>query len=672
MKKFQKIKFKKILSAALASLMLFGATACELPNVFQGGNGYDGTEGTGLSNGALPTSNQAKAVQTNQALTENGKTDYKIVLPVSLATWDEEAKNELLLFLRSSTGVAFSVISDEGLTFNESDKYISLGRTQLFEQAGLTADEEELGVTGYVIKTVGNSVFICGGASKGTMYGVYEFLQHTVGYEYYAADEIALNNLTKSYLFDFDIKTIPSFEYPYLSSSIYFGDMNGNHRYRVTSPWIQPHAGMHSSFILIDKATYNDPNKPETYHPEYYARTATGMEVNQLCYSAEGLVDAMVSEIIPYLEESYLPENYMEEQIYYHFGQEDVWGWCRCEDCKAEYEKYGTDAAVLMKFTNKVAEKIEAWVNENQPGREVKISTFAYMDTEKPPVKYDGNGKILRDENGKAIPIDDSVRLRDNVIVRLAPIEANWYESFAADSNAYTQNVLEGWSALGECVLYLYSIGFSSYYAQFNNFNSLQETYQYVKEVLGANHCYDQYLSTGKGYPGFNAYRAYLQSNLLWNVYADQEELTRNFFNNYYREAADIMLTYLDELRVLYMDNWREAGLKGDCNTANLYVADLWPRGTLLDWLEDFEAAKKAVAHYQTTDPELYEKLTDRITMETLSVRYLIIRLYGNVVYSPQALYEEKVEFFNLVQKYDMYLRNAVYNFDNLKTELGI
>ena len=666
------VKIKKLLSLVIATFMTLSVTACGFYELdLSGGNGYDGTAGTGLSNGAVAPNTPVKAVQTNKIMTENGKTDYKIVLPTNLGSWDNEAKNELVTFLRTSTGISFSVISDEGLTFSESDKYISLGRTRLFEQAGLAANESELSAAGYVIKTVGNSIFICGGKSKGTMYGVYEFLHHAVGYEYYAADEIALNNLTKLYLFDFDIKTIPSFESPYLSSSIYLGDTNGNNRYRVTNPWI-PSAGMHCSFILIDKETYNDPNKPETYHPEYYAYSENGQTVHQLCYSAEGLDEVMFEKFIPYLEKSYLPENYKEEQIYFFFGQEDYWGWCRCANCKAEYEKYGTDAAVLVKFINKVAEKVEAWVNENQPGREVILSTFAYQDTEKPPVKYDSSNNIILDENGKAIPIDESVRLRENVMVRLAPIEANWYESFAADSNKYTQNVLEGWSALGKVALYLYSIGFSSHYAQFNNFNSLQETYQYVKETLGAEHCYDQYLSTGKGYPAFNAYRAYLQSNLLWNVYADQEKLTKDFFNNYYREAADIMLRYLDEVRVLYMDNWREVGLKGDCNTVNLYIADLWPRGTLLGWLEDFEEAKKAIAHYQTMNPELYEKLMDRITMETLSVRYLIIRLYGNVVYSPQALYEEKVEFFNLVQKYDMYLRNAIYNFDNLKTELGI
>ena len=673
MKQSKVSKFvRRLFSTALACIVALSVAACAKTEDVDEKTSYDGTDGTGLSNGAVEQTNANKVVQTTKIMAENGTTEYTVVLPVQLGDHDETAYNELSNFLRSSVGVNIACVADTGLTFDESKKYISLGKTTLLTQAGITVNEEELGVTGYVIKTVGNSVFICGGGSRGTLFGVYEFLQHSIGYEYYAEDEIAYDNLTKLYLFDFDVKTIPSFEYCYLSSSIYSGVPNGSNRYRITSPFIIPYGGVHSSFVYIDKATYNDPNKTETYHPEFYARNESGTQLNQLCYSADGLVDAMVAEFIPYLEESYLPENYKEEQIYFHIGQEDYWDWCRCEDCKASKETYGTDAGVLVKFINQVAEKIEIWVDENQPGREVKISTFAYMSTEKPPVQYDENGNLLRDDNGDPIPIDESMRLRDNVVVRLAPIDANWYESFAAESNLTTQNVLEGWHELGECIVWLYSIGFSSQYAPFNNFNSLQETYRYVKDELQSKLCQDQYLSQGKGYPCFNAYRAYLQSNLMWNVNADQEKLTKNFFKNYYRDAADIMLQYLDELRVLYMDNWREVGLMGDCNTVNLYLPELWPRGTLFKWLGDFESAKAAVEKYAQTDPVLYEKLIDRITMESLSVRYLIIRLYGDTAYTERELYEEKVAFYNLVVKYDMWPRNAGYTFEDLKSELGI
>ena len=55
-----------------------------------------------------------------------------------------------------------------------------------------------------------------------------------------------------------------------------------------------------------------------------------------------------------------------------------------------------------------------------------------------------------------------------------------------------------------------------------------------------------------------------------------------------------------------------------------------------------------------------------------MSVRYLLIRLYGDVVYTPRELYDEKVEFYNEVLKYDMWPKNARYTFEDLKRELGI
>ena len=91
------------------------------------------------------------------------------------------------------------------------------------------------------------------------------------------------------------------------------------------------------------------------------------------------------------------------------------------------------------------------------------------------------------------------------------------------------------------------------------------------------------------------------------------------------------------------------------------------------------ESGYGTVEKYRTTDSALYNKLVNRITYETLSIRYLLIQLYGDEVYSDAELQAEKVAVFNLLKRYDMQptnarqqLDNGKYGFTSLKSEWGI
>ena len=53
-------------------------------------------------------------------LVKDGVTDYKIVTPVNYSTAVNFAINELKSLLYSSTGLNFEVITDAGITYDES------------------------------------------------------------------------------------------------------------------------------------------------------------------------------------------------------------------------------------------------------------------------------------------------------------------------------------------------------------------------------------------------------------------------------------------------------------------------------------------------------------------------------------------------------------------------
>lgn len=596
-----------------------------------------------------------------RVMVESSYLRYRIVVPNGkLLDYEITAKDELRMLLFVATGYTLDIIVDkkldsytgfptsEDLVWKQEDCYISLGKTSLAKQAGVEASREELGFTGYLMKTVGNTVFLQGGGAAGTLYAVYDFLKRVVGYECYAESEIRFDAKPPYIIPDLDERVKPCFEFPYLSSPVYVGRATAGRRLKMsTHPWIWS-GGAHNSFHLLP------PEKYRKEHPEWYAVSKDGKELHQLNYAeSEQYEDIVFENLIPYLVDSYKPESYREEAIYLQFGQEDYREWDESEKTMAAYQKYGTHSALLIQFVNRLADKVADWVEKNQPGRVVYLTTFAYLDTVRPPVLFDENDRLKRDKNGNPIPVDESVRLRENVVVRLAPIDSNWYEPFTAESNTKNREELEGWESLGKTTLWVYGTNFHAMYANLNDFNSIQPNYQFYKK-LGVQHLYDQFFSVGKGSPCFRDWRMYIRSKLAWNVDLDAEQLTDDFFHNYYKDAAKYMREYMECVKVNYAKKWRAIGLKGDCDWAQVYVPELWEREDLLAWLDYFKKAYKAIEYRKENDLATYIKLHDRITMESVSVRFLLIHLYGEEMYEKECLYKEKNRLREDLIRFDM------------------
>ncbi len=87
---------------------------------------------------------------------------------------------------------------------------------------------------------------------------------------------------------------------------------------------------------------------------------------------------------------------------------------CSCARCTQDKEKYG-QSGVCVRFINAVADEVEAWRKENCPERRIYLSAFAYYSTFEAPVK---------EVDGKIVPLDESVLVKDNVIIRFTPMDA--------------------------------------------------------------------------------------------------------------------------------------------------------------------------------------------------------------------------------------------------------
>lgn len=636
MKKY--IKWWNTVICAILSVTVVAAASCSSkPDNSDGGNEIDN------STEYIGNIEEVK----DEYFVQNGKSDYKIVVSENAAEEENVAASELAYFFNQATNISLT-IEDDSKTYDENARIFSVGETKVMQSRGVIVDKEELNSQGFIIKTVGNNLILCGGGEFGTLWAVYAFLEHAFHYDCLSADEILLDkNVTELVKYNFDIKSIPSINERFASTPHTNVDITTAHRMRFTNreteSFIQL-GSIHDSFKVLPPEVYNDATKTETYHPEWYMKTG-----EQLCYSARGdeeklnlMVQTAFENIKIYITENPRKNNFM-------FGQEDKNVWCDCNACKSSRKTYNTDAAVVIKFMNKLSLLVNDWLKEVSPGREVNIYFFAYHKTTEAPVKM---------VDGVYQPIDDSVRCGKNVGVYYAPISAKYTLDFDHSLNATYKELLMKWNALTENItLYLYQTNFRYYLVPYNTFNSMQPIYDFCAST-GCKGLYDQGQMDNQVCTGFTYLREYLASKVLWNSKCDAAYYTDKFFENFYRTAEKPMRAYYDELRSLFVYNENFKNMGGGIYDVIL-KEDFWPRNTLLRWMDYIDEAYSAIKIYETTNPALYATLYRRICIESIAIRYIYIELY--CVDDSPANYQMKAEF-----------KNDALNCNILKTSEGV
>ena len=106
----------------------------------------------------------------------DGSSDYTILLPESPQPAESTAATELSTILGQVTGATIDVVAENrARDVSTEGNFISVGETQLYKEQEFKA--ENLNTDGFLIKTVDNTLFIIGENQRGTLYGVYEFLE---------------------------------------------------------------------------------------------------------------------------------------------------------------------------------------------------------------------------------------------------------------------------------------------------------------------------------------------------------------------------------------------------------------------------------------------------------------------------------------------------------------
>lgn len=532
-------------------------------------------------------------------LAVNGNSAYKIVVSDTATSEDNASAILIKDYLNRATSCSIQLFTDKQV--KNSENIISIGRTDQFSSNVLV--QAELYQNGYYITVIGNSIYIYANTAEGLYYGAQAYLAKQIGYEVYAHDEIAFNTYDVLPLASFDdYVEVPDFEY----RAVTYGEVQNDKTaefygddYRLAAyknyngiDWI---TGIHflGSYVNVDECSgwfkYN----------------------NQLCLSASGTADYFAEQIFYYVK------NY-PTAVHFCLGQADNSHNCICYSCLINNYKNGGAAGSYVIWLNSVAEKVEALMLQNGIDREIFIVGLAYYAYDDAPVKSDGNGGY--------IAYKESVVCRENVAILYAPIDACFVHALNDTScsinvnGGYAEN-LKKWTAIcSNVMIQNYYAAYYDYDFIYNDFSSFQENAKLFKE-LGIYGVKDEMIFTRSSSP-FSAFKTYLRSKVYWDVNADIQTLTTNFFNQYYKEASSAMTDFYNA----YLDAYGNACFS--FSKDDMVDASNWSYETLCSLQQHIDNAYSAIeGKYEGVEAEMMRL---RIRETELFISHYFINDYAS------------------------------------------
>jgi len=452
-------------------------------------------------------------------LAKDGRATAKIVLANSPTRVEQNAAEELKSHLNTIvTGSAWSVIRESDVDKNAT--LILVGDSKLARELFPAVDFDAIPYDGIVIKTSGNKLLLAGHKMRGNLYAVYTFLQDTLGCRWWTSTESAIPRKSDIVVPALDVEYAPQL----IHRETNYRDIDGPFAARTklngansdSSEWggrVQFILGCHSFEPLLP---------PEKYfkdHPEWYSEIngKRSGERTQLCLTNDEMRAELTKNVLEILRKRANPN-----ARFISISQNDWDDWCTCEKCKALDDLEESHAGTVVHFINKVAEDIE------KEFPDVWVETLAYQYTRKPP-KF--------------------VKPRDNVIIRLCPIECSFSQTLRdGKQNRSFHEDIEGWSKIAhQLFIWDYVTNFGMFLIPHPNYDVLADNIRFFVDngSIGLFEQGDWYTTVGD----FIRMRTYVMSHLMWDPSLDEHALRADFINGYYGEAAaPIIQEYLNLL----------------------------------------------------------------------------------------------------------------------------
>lgn len=556
-------------------------------------------------------------------ISNNGKSDYSIVIADNAGDPEKNAAAELQKYINLISGTTLEIKTDaEPETTNE----FVLGRTN----RGLyDINYEELGTDGYAVKAVDGKIVIAG-EPRGVIYGVYGFLRDELGCGFYAAD---CEYVPSKPLLQIPENTnridVPVFEDRWAYWDFYYKTDSASAMKLglnpVTEEWgsmSKIHASNMSMHTINYLLTGNEDPKEHTYN-------------QQPCVSSDENYNKILQHALEWIQRQI--DTYGRCDILDVSQNDGPGGWCTCDKCTELNNTYGNGLPTgsWWYFINRIATDVRA-VYPN-----IEIVTYAYEDT-RPPVTLDivdGVSAFVGTGNGGG-----------NCVI-------HGFEKCKKNMNSSFVEALNSWGDKLENIYIYEYLGCSSEFNMTNpDFYAMHDNFMlYADKGAYSVTCF----ATTDVAADLVALRYYLMSRLSWNPYMTDEEyneLITDFCMNYYGAESGVYVKKFIDLVIETFEDAHPSIYYGyDLRTSfpsKIYDTDhlIYPEITEemvndedFDWTSIFELKYFADTTYIDKAHALFEEAErlaeddekrERIELAHIQVLYYEVYVFESVYYS--------------------------------------
>lgn len=467
-----------------------------------------------------------KTAGTQLTLAYNGQTKYVIALAGDAIPAEKTAANELGKYLQQVSGAKFSVKSEGAVA--DSALQILVGTGKRVKKLLPKQDWTALGQDGIVIKNSGKNLILAGGRPRGSLYAVYQFLEQSAGCRWWTPSASTIPKRKILTVAPQNVIYTPPFAYrEHYGVGVMQADpqfptvLRENGHYQKQPLEWGSHYNILGSVHTFDQ--FLPPSKYFAAHPEWYsdikngnkpstaASEMPGVQLSQLCVTNPEVIAALTEQVLMRVREN-------PRAGYISVSANDNVNYCVCERCAALVASEGSQTGPMLTLVNAIAAKVQE-VNPN-----FLVETLAYQGTEKPA---------------------KTVRPAANVIVRLAPIYADFGQPIDSERNKSVRENLLQWSAISNHLFYWnYVTNFTNTLTPFPNWDNLAIDLRFM-----AAHKMKGVFQQGNAYTNdvgdFAPMRTWIIGKLMWNPDQDQSRLTDEFLQGYYGAAAPALKEYL-------------------------------------------------------------------------------------------------------------------------------
>ena len=254
----------------------------------------------------------------NIVITENGNSRYRIVVPSHATADEKKASTVLQHYLLEISGAALPIVP---ANLSHTAYEIVLGQNERLDELATPVDLKALQEDGFTIRTDSSRLIIAGGSEKGTLYGVYSFLEEYLGCRMYTASVKIIpeqKNITLGVINNTQVPVITFRDTHYRGT--WDPEYTEWHKLDHEPDGGRPAWGMwvHTFNELVPPSTYYD------QHPEYFAMVKGKRIPTQPCLSNPAVLEITINNLRKKIAQR-------PDAKYWSVSQNDNKDYCTCD-----------------------------------------------------------------------------------------------------------------------------------------------------------------------------------------------------------------------------------------------------------------------------------------------------------------------------------------------------